>query len=167
MAAGMQAEKLFWSFLSEIPTATFVEDVRNDLRWQQLDVDFRVLSRQGVFGLTGWINVEGKSDRHLDQSGNWIFELYRVNHTAPLPRIYVRGWSVRSEAHLLLFYAPSSHRIHSITMNDYRIAFANAVRIGDCRFDPVQTDNIKTTINAYFPERFAHGMPSYRVKNLT
>jgi hypothetical protein len=158
MDAGKVGEAIFLKFLRADPDTACVLDVRSDKHWQDCDVDFRVRRGTGE-----WWSVEGKYDRHLDKTGNVLFELFRVNHTAPQQRLYVVGWSVRSAAEHLLFYAPSTHTIHSIRMLQYRLACANAVRQGKCRCDLVPTDEKKTTINAYFPQKFVQEMSSYQV----
>ena len=159
MQAGKTAEAIFLDFLWSHKETIYVEDVRSQKQWQECDVDFRVLRN----GSDNWLDVEGKHDRRLDRSGYWLFELFRVNHTAPANRLFVDGWSVRSAASHLLFYAPFTNRIHSIRVRDYRLACSNAVRLKLCRYDLVPTDTIKTTVNAYFPEEFVQEMQSYQV----
>ena len=72
MDAGKVGEAIFLEFLRADPDTACVLDVRSDKHWQDCDVDFRVRRGTGE-----WWSVEGKYDRHLDKTGNVLFELFR------------------------------------------------------------------------------------------
>lgn len=158
MRVGRTGEAAGLLHLNSLPNIETVEDLRDDLDYQARDIDARFKLRGGIPH-----TIEFKTDNHLDASGRWLFELYRINLTAAPEHSFVPSWSVRSEAEWLMFYAPVTRRLHFITMEEYRQAFKEAIAAGQCQFGLVQTDRIKRTLNAYFAEGFATEMPSYRV----
>lgn len=158
MEAGKHAEKIVLAWLRTLSNVAFVDDVRANAEYQSREIDFKIHKQDGGPP----INCEVKSDGHLGVTGNWLFELYRINIIAPVDKHFVPGWSARSEADLLLVYAPATDKIHSIPFREYRAAFLSAVARGECKFGIVPTDRVKRTINAYFPEGYVESNPRYK-----
>lgn len=149
--AGRKAEELIISWLRERPWVINLDDLREDRVMRQADVDVSLQIMDGRNPL-----AEIKSDYHLGVSGNVLFEVLRLNHTAPPEKACVLGWSARSPATWLLMYAPQKHRIYHWRFEDYRRAkqlYVSEVR-KKTRFDIVPTDNIKTTVNILIPWKY-------------
>jgi hypothetical protein len=128
--------------------------------------DYRARGVDAILKMRGsdrFLMVEVKTDNHLDVSGRWLFELYRIYLTVPNANAMIEGWSIRSEAEWLIFYAPATRRLHFIKMEEYRRAHIEAAASGKCHYSLVATDRIKRTLNAYFPKEFVEKMESYRV----
>jgi hypothetical protein len=98
--------------------------------------------------------AEIKSDAHLGVSGNVLFEVLRINHTAPHDRAVTLGWSARTPAHWLLFYAPSVGKLYRWRMEDYRngLQLYTGAERSKARVSFVSTDKIKSTLNILVPE---------------
>lgn len=159
MAAGKAAEEAVLSWLQQAPWVVGIEDLRSLRVMREADVDCSVTLIDGRVTL-----AEIKSDRHLGKSGNFLFETLRINHTAPPEKAMVLGWSARSPARQLLYYAPSFRAVHSILMDEFRRAMQGYTEESrrKTRFDYVETDTIKSTVNILIPDRFVRAMPSYK-----
>lgn len=150
-AAGKKAEGIVIDWLRGRPWVIGLEDLRDDRVMRQADVDLSIQIMDGRNPL-----AEIKSDWHLGKSGNVLFEVLRINHTAPHDRAATLGWSARSPATWLLFYAPQVAAIYMWRFEDYRKAFQNYtkdIRKG-ARLDYVETDHIKSTVNVLVPWRY-------------
>ena len=101
MEAGRNAEEVVLQWLAEQPWVIGVEDLRSLRVMREADVD---CSCQLIDGRNSLLEI--KSDRHLGCSGNFLFEVLRINHTAPPNKACVLGWSARSPALQLAYYAP-------------------------------------------------------------
>ena len=156
MDAGREAERIAVSWLSADSEVLQVRDVRDQREYQDREIDLLALMTTGK-----WESYEVKSDKHIGVSGRWLFELFRFNLTAPIGKQFVNGWSVRSQALWLIFYASTIKTIYRIKFDEYRRAFLNASEVMQCSFSQVPTDRIKRTLNGYFPESFVHSMPSF------
>ena len=158
MAAGKDAEELVMAWWRKRDGVVEVIDYRADVAFQAKEIDCRVVRVTDAF------TVEIKSDQHLGVSGNFLFELLRINHTAQTAHSVVLGWSVRSEADVLCYYAPTVSELHVIKMVHFRQAmqrYTFDVRRG-CAIDVVPTDQIKSTVNILIPEEFVLMQPSYK-----
>lgn len=147
-AAGKVAEEVCLRFLRHSPSVLRLEDTRALRVLQEADVDCVLHLYDGRCLL-----AEIKSDRHLGVSGNVIFEVLRVNHTCESEKSCVLGWSARSPAQWLLYYAPSVQRIYVCRFANLRAAFqeyTRTVRQGT-RLNWVSTDAIKSTVNVLLP----------------
>lgn len=163
MVAGRKAEEIILTWLAAQPWIVGVEDLRPFRPLREADVDCSLALSDGRVTL-----AELKSDRHLGRSGKYLFEVLRLNHTAPSDRAVTLGWSARSPARWLLFYAPYKHEIHQILMDEYRNAvqtYTGEVR-GRTEFSYVPTDRIKSTVNILVPSKYVTGKPSYRLHAL-
>lgn len=159
MAAGKRAEEIVLEWLMTRPWVVDVEDLRPYRPMREADVDCSIALTDGRVTL-----AEIKSDRHLGVSKNFLFEVLRINHTAPPDAAVKLGWSARSPARYGLLYAPVTKIIHKISMDDYRAAlqdYTKEVR-RKTNISYVETDRIKSTVNILIPERFVTVMPSYK-----
>ncbi len=163
MARGKTTELVVMQWLKDISVVERVEDLRSDTAMQRADIDCRIYCTGGRI-----ILAEIKSDRHLGKSGNFLFEVLRINHTSRSERAVTLGWSARSQAELLLMHNPGINILDQILMSEHRQAFQNATAEmrGDIKRDYVPTDKIKSTYNFLIPERFVTVMPSYKRHNL-
>lgn len=159
MADGKKAEEKVLGWLAREPWVIGVEDLRSLRQMREADVDCSVALIDGRVTL-----AEIKSDRHLGVSGNFLFEVLRINHTAPPEKAVTLGWSSRTPARQILYYAPACDVVHSILADEFRRAmqaYTDVTRKGS-RIDYVETDRIKSTINILIPSRFVEAMTSYR-----
>jgi len=157
MKVGNEGEDVVLRWLRNLPSVASVEDLREIEEWQRRHVDFRVTMKDGRV-----ILFEVKTDNHLDVTGNWLWEFNRIYLTLPINEAFKLGWSVTSEAEILIFYARTTAIIHVVKMMEYRLGFREACANGDCEWGIVHTDQIKMTHNAYFPDSYIKGKPSYR-----
>ena len=148
MAIGKRAETIIMDFLRRRPEVIGINDFRELRAVQEADIDCAIKTADGRVTL-----AEIKSDYHLGKSGNVLFEVLRINHTAPTDHALTLGWSGRTPATYLLYYAPQVEKIYRCKTDDLRRAFQNytkTVRKG-MNISIVETDAIKTTINVLVP----------------
>ena len=152
MEVGKHAEKLVKEWLEK--SGYVVLDCRCDPEYQEKEIDYKV-----VVGDT-FVTTEVKSDYHLGVSGNVLFEVLRINHTAPPEHAMKLGWSARTEADRIVFYAPQPNKIYKIKTADYIKAMQDYTydARGDTNFYYVETDNIKSTVNILIPVKYFEGM---------
>ena len=135
MDAGRAAEETVLPWLRTRPWVVGVEDFRSLRALQEADCDC------GITLVDGRITIaEIKSDRHLGRSGNFLFEILRIDHTAPSDRAVTLGWSARTPARQILYYAPTSKTLHGIAADEFRRAlqgYTEACR-GDTRISYVR-----------------------------
>ena len=81
MAAGKKAEEIVMRYLQSKPYIIGLNDFRELRAVQEADVDIAIKTIDGRVTL-----AEIKSDWHLGVSGNVLFEVLRINHTAPPER---------------------------------------------------------------------------------
>ncbi len=148
MEAGRKAEEIVLGFLRELPSVLALEDTRNLRVMREADVDCVLHLYDGTCLL-----AEIKSDSHLGVSGNVLFEVLRINHTCGPDRACVLGWSARSPATWLIYYAPSANRIYVCRFDDLRRVFQRHTQTKRkaTRLSWVDTDAIKSTVNVLIP----------------
>lgn len=146
MREGSDGEARAYDFLSRLSHA-HIEDVRSDSFWQQRDVDY-LFTRMDDSVLT----VEVKSDRHIAQSGNVLFELARLHHTSRDVCAYL-GWSVFTEADRLLVWCPPAERLYVFVVSELRSAMQRYTQKTRqlMKLNIVSTDTLRTTINILIP----------------
>ena len=161
MVNGEAAERIVFEFLSKQPIVESVTDTRNVKSWQDVEIDCIVKFKDGH---TMWAEI--KSDKHLGKSGNILFEVLRINHTADLKHAATLGWSARSRATHFLYYAPSVDKIYCITVTDLRNAMQAYTRNERARtnLNFVPTDDIKSTVNILIPEKYFKNLRIYKIK---
>lgn len=158
MDVGRNAEELVMSWLSKFPKVIGVEDLRSLRQMREADVDVSVSLYDGRVAL-----AEIKSDYHLGVSGNVLFEILRLNHTCETSRACTLGWSARSPATWVLFYAPQVKRIYRIAFSEYRSGLQAYTKEKDPKVIITRTDNIKTTVNILIPEHYINGMTWWNI----
>jgi hypothetical protein len=148
---GTNAERIVMAWLEENPNVVGVRDLRDLRVMREADVDLSILLMDGRVAL-----AEVKSDYHLGVSGNILFEMLRVNHTAPAVACARLGWSAKTPALWVLFYAPQVESIYVISTEDYRKGFQTYTKETreKSRIVWTNTDAIKSTINLLVPERY-------------
>ena len=163
MKAGKEAEEIVLAWLLERPWVVGVEDLRSYRVMREADVDCGIRLADGRITL-----AEIKSDRHLGTTDNFVFESLRINHTAPPDRSITLGWSARTPAKNILYYAPTFKKLHAIETDEFRRAMQGytAEARKKTNINYVETDNIKSTVNILIPSRFVTAMPSYRAYDL-
>ena len=158
MRAGKAAEKIVMEWLYDRPEIIGVEDLRALRQMREADVDVSISLYDGRIAL-----AEIKSDWHLGISGNLLFEVLRINHTCQPDRSCTLGWSSKSPATWLLFYAPQVQIIYRIPFNEYRIGFQRYTRENNFTARITRTDAIKTTVNVLIPEKYFNGIDVYKI----
>lgn len=145
---GKYAEELVLPWLKSHPDVLSVDDLRDLRPMQKADVDAILYTRDGLVAL-----VEIKSDYHLGASGNILFEVLRINHTAPSDFCCALGWSARSPAKWLAIYAPQTECVWLASFEDYRDCFQTYTKNqrDKTRVIWVNTDSIKSTLNILIP----------------
>ena len=156
MEAGKKAEVIIMQWLEDNPQVVGVEDLRSLRQMREADVDVSLCLYDGRIAL-----AEIKSDWHLGVSGNVLFEVLRINHTCNPEHSCTLGWSARSPARWLLFYAPQMESIYRLTFAEYRNGMQRATQDKDPIIRVVRTDRIKTTINLLIPEKYFPSMLKY------
>jgi len=157
MENGKEAERLAWQWLTwlkNIGCLTEPRDVRDELDYREVDVDF--LCKVGDLE---WL-IEVKSDVHLGVSGNVLFEVLRINHIASPDKAAVLGWSPRSAATHFLYYAPSRSELYWCESPKLRKAFqryTSKVR-KETNIGFVETDAARSTINIYIPWKYCQNI---------
>jgi hypothetical protein len=163
MAVGKRAEDIILAWLEAHPDVIGVEDLRPLRVMRDADVDCSIRLMDGTVTL-----AEIKSDAHLGRSGNMLFEVLRINHTCVTDRSATLGWSARSPAIWLLYYAPHTNQIYRIRMSEFREAMQEYTKANrkSTRIDYVPTDSIKSTVNILIPAVFVKNKPSFSVHSL-
>jgi hypothetical protein len=150
MAVGKLAESIIIPWLRDNPGVVEVNDLTDLRPLQEADVDCSIKLTDGRITL-----AEIKSDKWLrGESGtNVLFEILRLNHTAPPDRFCVLGWTARSPAKWLLYFSPTLSKVYKCRFDDLRRCaqrYTREVR-KEARIDLVETDSIKSTINILIP----------------
>jgi len=158
MAVGRNAEAIILEWLNNHPGIIGVEDLRQLRQMREADVDVSITLFDGRVAL-----AEIKSDWHLGISGNVLFEVLRINHTCETSRSCTLGWSARSPAKWVLFYAPQIDSIYRISFHDYRKGMQVYSTDNEPKTHVVRTDNIKTTLNLLIPERYINKIGKYKI----
>lgn len=156
MDVGKNAEEIVLKFVKQRPQVLGVNDFRELRAVQDADVDCAIKTRDGRVTL-----AEIKSDYHLGVSGNVLFEVLRINHTANPQFALTLGWSGRTPAQYLLYYAPQVNKIYQCKTSDLRQAFQRYTRETrkEMRIEIIETDAIKTTIAVLIPyQKYCSGI---------
>ena len=148
MKVGKTGEAIVAAWLRQRAHVASVTDLSNLPTWQDLDVDLRVLLHSGKSFL-----AEVKTDQHLGKSGNVLFEILRIYHTADARYCAKSGWSIRTMAEWIFYYAPSVEQLYTFKTMDLRGAFQRYTHEArqQTRQIWVNTDRIKSTLNVLIP----------------
>lgn len=169
MARGRAGEEIVLRWLAAQPGVQAIYDLRADPAAQRDDVDCRVhLADERT------LLAEIKTDDYLGRTGNLVFEMARINHTAPTEHLVTLGWSARSAADLFLFYGPRSERLYRLTAEQLRAGFRRFMArlsresaergerfISADYMRLIPTDAGKSTLIFYVPESCFEGMKVY------
>jgi len=155
MKTGREAEAIVMTWLRNNPHVIGLDDLRHLREMRTADVDCSLRLDNGTVAL-----VEIKSDYHLGVSGNILIEVLRINHTAPTDSAITLGWFARSPATWLLYYAPQVDRIYQCRFNDLRYIVQRYTqkKRKNTRFDYINTDTIKSTVNILIPYAACEGV---------
>ncbi len=155
MEDGKRGEEIVINFLKHRPGIE-VYDLRDEPRFQADDIDIGIRRK----AQPGVIFAEIKTDQHLGVTGNVLFEILRINHTAPHEKACVLGWAARTPATWVFYYSPKLNQIWTCEFSKLRAAFQRYTQEGrkDTRISWVNTDNLKSTVNVLIPESFCAGI---------
>lgn len=154
---GKKSEQIVIEWLGRSSQVKDVVPVMDSKMMQRVDVDVAVVLEDGRT-----ILVEIKNDKNIKDGndGNMLFELQRVYTTASPGHTSTLGWSVRTPAEYIAWYASKIEKIVLIKTTDYRIAFQEYMRKAgrNPRYDTqVTTENFCTTINVIFDKKYLFG----------
>jgi len=149
MKVGIIAENIIIKFLNSKSNILEIIDKRYDEEYQRKEIDIIIKMNDERI-----IKCEIKSDWHLGVSGKVLFEVLRINHNTLDPSYAVNiGWSARTEADEVLYYAPQVNSIYRVTVNKLITAMQEYTQEArtDTFINIVPTDNIKSTVNILIP----------------
>lgn len=148
MDIGKQGEEIVIAWLEKRPEILDITDFRDIRAVHEADVDVGLRLYKGPVCL-----VEIKTDTHLGKSPNVLTEVLRINHYANSKYAGYLGWSLRSPAEHLLFYAPNRKppAIYRTTFARYRGVLQLYSKTEEVTFTTVRTDETKTTYNILIP----------------
>jgi len=114
---GKTAEQIVMAFVESHPDIIGIDDLRDVKQMRWYDVDACIRTAEGETFL-----AEIKSDDHLGVTNNVFFETLRLNLTAEPEHAVKLGWSQRSPARFLLYYAPKAAKLYVCRFDDLRRA---------------------------------------------
>lgn len=155
MRVGLDGQNKVINFLRNNPEIIAVRDWSEVKETQEADIDCAIKTRDGNILL-----AEIKTDNHLGKSGNVLFEVLRINHTCDPEYSLTLGWSGRTPANYIIYYAPSINKIYTFKTSNLRKAMQRYTRESrkQTNINIVETDNIKTTINILLPISYCAGL---------
>ena len=151
IADGKKGEEIVLAFIRRSPMVLGVSDLRDIKEMRRADADCLIELWDGRVLL-----AEIKSDSHLGKSGNVLFEVLRINHIAPAYRAATLGWSAKTPAHWVFYFAPSVNSIYQVKFEDLRKSFQEFTA-NVRNFNPlecirwVNTDSERSTVNILIP----------------
>lgn len=112
LKSGLIGELIVWNALGHLESVKRVIDVRDDKRFQMMDVDFLVemSSRQYI-----WLEV--KTDYKATETGNIAYELRTSGNI---------GCFEKTKADVIAYYVPTSGYIYLIKAKELRMYVRNA-----------------------------------------
>jgi len=154
METGKIGEKIVIDFLKRNPNILEVHDWSELQFAQYVDIDCAIITKAGQAVL-----AEIKSDKHLGITGNVLFEVLRINHTCHPDFSCNLGWSARTPAKFIFYYAPSVNKIYRFQTEKLRMAMQQYTNKARARtnLNYVETDKIKSTINILIPISYCKG----------
>jgi len=165
MKKGKAAEEKVLNWLKNRNNIKEIIDFREWRLTQRLDVDCGIETIDGKI-----ILAEIKSDIHLGNSLNFLFEIFRINHFIHPDKIFYLGWAFRSPAKYLLYFSPKENSIYRFLFSDIRLQIGQYVSRCEKNNNPnicwVYTDRQKTTCNLLIPKNIFDGfLDKYSIKN--
>lgn len=105
MAKGRRNEDIIMDWLKTLPYKE-IFDFREYRFSQRLDVDCGIETIDGTIVL-----AEIKSDHLITESGNLLFECFRINHFIGPDKMFYLGWGFRSPAQKLIVRNPEQEKL--------------------------------------------------------
>lgn len=131
-------------------------DMREFRLAQRLDVDCGLETVDSAL-----VTAEIKTDKKIASTGNFFFELFRINYHLSSDQVFYLGWAFRSPAKYLLCYSPQEDRVYRILFSDVRTAIArlaeNEKRYLRSQVVYVETDVHRLTVGLIVPKRYLEG----------
>jgi len=161
MAKGTANENIILLWLETFGKS--VIDFREFRLAQRIDVDFGIETIDGNIVL-----AEIKSDKHIREDGNFLFEIFRINHFV-VDKWFYLGWGYRSPAQRLIVRNPQTGDTFVFDFLKLRTFIGQHVagqgkRLKG-RIEIVETDRQKTTFNFLIPMlKIKHLYKKYQVK---
>lgn len=154
MDKGKMNEEIIINWLKHEGYVKGIIDFREFRLAQRIDVDCGIETIDGNIVL-----AEIKSDKHIDESKNLLFEFCRINHFVDNKWFYL-GWGWRSPAQKLIIRNPETNDIFVFDFLQLRRRVANYIsEIGkNLRIDITLTDVQKTTFNYIIPMDYFKGI---------
>lgn len=154
MDNGKKAEAATLSFL-KWAGITGIKDVRSDSDFQARDIDFAgnvVVPPWGAYTLT----IEAKADAHIGESGNILFEVFRVYLDAVEPsKVLRQGWSWFSEAQCFCYWGDTKRLLYVVTADDLRLAVKKYLAEHEqANIRQIPTDKTTITFVLLIPESY-------------
>lgn len=149
MEIGKKGEQVVMRWLESRPNVLGITDFRDIRQIQEADVDV------GVRLYTGQICLaEIKTDTYLGVSGNVLNEVLRINHYSDHEFAGYLGWTLRSPAQWLLYYAPNRKppAVYKATFAGVRLVLQRFTKDNIVSIQNIRTDSGKTTYNILVPE---------------
>ena len=145
MRIGTENEQIILEWLKV--RGNSIIDFREFRLAQRIDVDFGIETIDGNIVL-----AEIKSDKSIVETGNLLFECYRINHFVKDKWFYL-GWGWRSPAQQLIIRNPITGEIFVFNFNRLRSFIGSYIAdVGkQLRTCIVETDKQKTTFNFLIP----------------
>jgi len=154
MDTGKKGEKVIKKWLRK--KGFEVGDVTDNKKYWKLDIDLFAKSEIREF------TIEAKTDTYLGDTGNILFEFFRIYHNSANP--FYEGWFWRSGANWLYVYAPNhKNKKGKRQPAIYRAKFPKVQKRlreyianyekKEMKFMVVKTDEKKTTFNLVLPFR--------------
>lgn len=144
--AGLKGEHAAQNWLTQLYGAHRV--IVADKKLQDANVDFVVLppGEETLY-------VEVKTDRVVERTGNFAFEMARIKHNRPLDRFFYPAWFISSQANTLVVYGPANRLIYVMSMTDARRVANEHIREyrEKTQWRAVFTDFDRTSINLLMP----------------
>jgi len=149
MEIGKLGENIVIKFIEEQPKVLGIIDFRNIRAVHEVDIDIAIRLYRGQICL-----AEIKTDTWLGESGNVLNEVLRINHYSNSDYAGYLGWTLRSPAEWLIYYAPNRTKpaIYIAKFKDMRAILQDYTR-GEHEINIVRTDKNKTTYNILIPEQ--------------
>jgi len=157
---GYQGEAVFEAFCARQSWIEGVRDVRDDPICQRDEIDY-IITKTGGFD---W-RIEVKTESKLDVSGNILIELARINHSGE-HQYMMQGWPWRTASDYIVYYAPTTERLHWWARRDFLAGAYEWVRSRGkaLRTLTTETSTERVVISTVVPmDPFMTMRPSYRV----
>jgi hypothetical protein len=149
MDIGKQGEQKVIEWLKARPSVLGISDFRDIRVIHEADIDIGIRLYKGNICL-----AEIKTDTYLGTTGNVLNEILRINHYANHQYAGYLGWTLRSPAEWLFYYAPNRKipAIYIGRFSDIRLVLQRWTKNTEHSVVITRTDEIKTTYNILIPE---------------